>query len=217
MTTKTSPADRRPELRVAYLLAFDNFATGPDEVAAALDTTEAEARQLLDFLVSSGIVVTSIVNGEERVWQAGETYDSISRRTAIRRFDTTFPKGEPVEIVAELEPEPAKSGATGPRYSEAQIVAGLLARAAGKKNREVAEAAGVKSPNYFAKILKAREAAGESVPSQPKPSRREKAIAKKVEKQIAAALAPKKKGKRTTKRQRATTDGGVKAWSVAAA
>lgn len=156
MTTKTSPADRRPELRVAYLLAFDGIDTGPDEVAKALDTTEAEARQLLDFLVSSGLV-TARREGWEAVFSAAE--ESISRRTAIRRFDTTFPKGEPVEIVAEPEPEPAKSESTGSRYSEAQIAAGLRARAAGKKNREVAEAAGVRSPNYFAKILKTFEAA----------------------------------------------------------
>ena len=53
------------------------------------------------------------------------------------------------------EVEPAKVGGTGPRYTEEQLEAGRAARMRGLTNAKVAEAAGVKSPNYFAKTLRA--------------------------------------------------------------
>lgn len=57
--------------------------------------------------------------------------------------------------VKKLAPTGRKGG-TGPRYTEAQIKAGLAAKAEGKSRKAVAEAAGVKSPNYFNKVLEAR-------------------------------------------------------------
>lgn len=158
MPAKTaSTADFRPALRQAYLIAFDGFSTDAAEVAKTLDIDAKTARKILDRLERAGIATSLHVNDEPTLtFQASETYDSISRSTALRRFDKAFPKGEPVALDS---PKTGRKGVTGPRYSDAQIRKGLAARKAGKTNREVAEAAGVKSPNYFAKTLKAVEAA----------------------------------------------------------
>jgi hypothetical protein len=161
--------DRRSDLRAAYLLAFDNFATVPAEVVAAGITDDAkDARRLLDAMAP--LVVSDVVNGAERTWQCAETYDSISRTTAIRRFDKAFPKGQPVEIA-----EPTKNGrhgATGPRYSAEQISQGIRLTQAGQSAKAVAAAVGVKSPNYFRKVVKAEIAVIEQATKSEKKSRR---------------------------------------------
>lgn len=156
-TASPAAADFRPQLRQAYLIAFDSFAVGVGEIRDTLGVDVKMARKILDHLERNGVLVSEIVSGEkERIWQAAETYDHVSRSTAIRRFDAAYPKGEAVEIA---KPKTnGRKGATGPRYTDAQLKTGLAARKAGKKHAEVAAAAGVKSPNYFAKTLKAIEA-----------------------------------------------------------
>lgn len=52
------------------------------------------------------------------------------------------------------------------RYTPEQIKAGLKARAASKSRKEVAEAAGVKSPNYFAGVLAKAEAEQAAKPKE---------------------------------------------------
>lgn len=91
-TTKTT--DLRADLRTAYLVTFDAFATGANEVATAINADSKQAIKLLRRLASAGLIDSLHVNDEKRLtWQCNETYDSISRSTAIRRFDKAFPKG----------------------------------------------------------------------------------------------------------------------------
>jgi hypothetical protein len=66
--------------------------------------------------------------------------------------------------------QPARSGATGPRYTEAQLKKGLTAKKAGKSNAEVAKIAGVKSPAYFSKVLQDPRVMGELL-EKPAPKR----------------------------------------------
>jgi hypothetical protein len=172
MTTTT---DFRPALRAAYLKAFDNFATDPSEVGE-------NGAALLARLERDGLVTRQDVNGAEIVWQCFETYDSISRTTAIRRFDKVYPKGQPVETI-----EPAKTGrkgATGAKYTEAQFGLGFAARERGLSWPEVAKAAGVKSPFHFSKALRVRfpELATSSVSGRNAPADKPAAAAKPAKK-----------------------------------
>lgn len=197
MPAKTASAaalSRREQLKTAYLIAFDNFATTAPEVAAELGITPATATRLLKSMGS--LITWDHVNGERTLtFQATETYDSLTREEAIAKFDAEYPE----EVAA-----PAKTsrrGATGPRYTDAQIKKGLAARKAGKTNAEVAAAAGVKSPSYFAKTLKAVEAtvAKASAPV------REKATTK-----AEVAAASKRKVRSTGRRGRGNNGGGSK-------
>jgi hypothetical protein len=83
-------ADVLENLRIAFLMAYDNFSTGPDEVAAELQVSRGEARRLLEALVEKGIACDTVVNGAERVWQCNETYDSVEREEAERIFDEAY-------------------------------------------------------------------------------------------------------------------------------
>jgi hypothetical protein len=153
MPAKTA-TPRRDQLKAVYLLAFDNFATTASEVAENLGIPTKEAHVLLREMENS-LLASDHVNGERTLtWQCWDTYDSITRRQAIAKFNKVFPTGVEVEIA---EPgSNGRKGATGPRYTPEQIKKGLAAKKAGKNNKQVAEAAGVKSPAYFSKILKGK-------------------------------------------------------------
>jgi hypothetical protein len=190
MPVKTSSADLRESLRTAYLIAFDNFATDAKEIAAALGTDTKHANAVLQALLNKNLLAEpDHVNGEKKLtWQCAETYDSISRTTAIRRFDKAFPKGDAIGGVIPVSN--GRKGATGPRYTPEQIKKGLAAKKAGKNNREVAEAAGVKSPAYFSKVLKA--AAKEAEKAAKKGARR-------TAEAVQAGSKPKRVVRRSTK------------------
>ena len=137
MTTKT--ADLRPALRSAYLLMFDSFAVTIADAAEAQGLDTAEARALLKRLEHDGLAVSDqFALAVDVVFQSPETYDTISRATAIRRFDKVYPKRQPVEP----RTGGTHKGATGPRYSDKQLQKGKAAREAGKSWVEVAKAAG---------------------------------------------------------------------------
>lgn len=93
--------NRNADLRVAYLLAFDNFSTNPVEVGEALKANSRYGRELLGILVNAGLVVDDRVNGGEYVWQCAATYDSVTREEAEATIDA-FLAGP-----TEEEPEPA--------------------------------------------------------------------------------------------------------------
>lgn len=165
MTSQT----RREQLKTAYLIAFDNFATDAPEVAKALGIKPAEATKLFRQLERKGIAASTKVNEDKTLtWQATPTYDDISPEQAEAVFDETFP--------TEVADAPAKKGgATGAKYTPEQIKRGLAARKAGKSRKEVAEAAGVKSPNYFAGVLAKAEQAAKPKERAAKPRKQAKA------------------------------------------
>lgn len=77
-----------PALRATYLLAFDNFATDPTEVAALPEVGNVRyAREILGLLVTAGLVVETDVNGEGMVWQTSDTYDNATREQAEATID----------------------------------------------------------------------------------------------------------------------------------
>lgn len=150
MNAKT--ADLRPALRKTYLYVVKNWAVDADEVAKATGVEKTEAVKLLKRLQTKGLLDALRVNDEKVLtYQSYENIndDPQAMPNARKAFDAAYPKGEIVSAGAV-----GRKGATGPRYTQKQIAAGLKARAAGKKNAEVAAAAGVKSPAYFSKTLK---------------------------------------------------------------
>jgi hypothetical protein len=140
----------REQLKTAYLLAFDNFATDAAEVAEALGIKPAAATKLLRAM--ENVLTTSLhVNDERKLtWQAMTTYDDIDRAEAERRFDEAYPPAE-----ASAPSAPSHKGATGPRYTPEQLKKGKEARLEGKSWVEVAKAAGVKSDGHFSRVLRA--------------------------------------------------------------
>lgn len=77
-----------PALRATYLLAFDNFATDPTEVAALPEVGNVRyAREILGLLQEHNLVVETDVNGEGMVWQTADTYDNATREQAEATID----------------------------------------------------------------------------------------------------------------------------------
>lgn len=153
----------RDQLKAAYLLAYDNFATDATEVAdhlyksGLLDESEPNLAQdrksttaVLRKLERSGLLCGERVNGEKTLtWQCYETYDYISREEALELFNSKFPE--------ELEPTTDdRNHATGPRYTDEQ-----LARAAELRNTtdqswaKIAAELGIKTPYRLAKKVRA--------------------------------------------------------------
>lgn len=189
--SKTGAGFTERQLKKAYLIAFDDFAT--DALALKVDLgmrTKADANRLLKTLEGLGLVTSGHLNGERALtWQCVETYDTITRSEALARFEEAIKmaSSKTVKTTKTNKTEgnmkkgtkgSAKKGAKGTgtrgpvaRYTEAQIAAGLKARKAGGTNAEVAAAAGVKSPNYFTKVLKDRIASDQQmVQKRPKGS-----------------------------------------------
>ena len=75
-------------LRITYLHAFDSFATDPIAVGdlPAIGNPRF-ARECLGVLTNAGLLVQDTVNGGDDVWQAIETYDTISRGEAEQTID----------------------------------------------------------------------------------------------------------------------------------
>ncbi len=72
------------DLRVAYMLGFDNFSTEPVEVGNAVHSNSRYGRELLAVLVNkAGLMCTTRVNGTDEVWQCRETYDNTTRGAAL--------------------------------------------------------------------------------------------------------------------------------------
>lgn len=162
--TAAKPSDLRPELRKTYLFVVNNFAVHASDVAEAIfegDTKVANAalRRL-----------GSLVNGERvngagpLVWQSYYDIENTDPKETLKSARADFNRAFPKPVVANVG---AKPGGTGPRYTDAQIVKGLAARKAGKTNKQVAEIAGVKSPNYFSKVLKKVEAETKKAAKKP--------------------------------------------------
>lgn len=145
----------RDMLKTVYLYVVNNWAVTTADAVNGVDA-KIPTERLLKKLRSKSLIDATHVNGEKALtWQSNYDIENTDAdetlASAERDFDAAFP--------VKAEPKPAaKPGATGPRYSDAQLSAGAKAKAAGKSRREVAEAAGVKSPNYFNTVLAKREA-----------------------------------------------------------
>jgi hypothetical protein len=157
MTAKT---DRREALRSVYMYTVENWAPHASEIEEGTGFDAKAVKSLLGTLTRKGIVVGTQVNGEgPKVYQSyfDPENDSEASAKGAAAFAAAFP--EPV-----AETTTGRQGATGPRYTDAQIRAGIAARAEGLSWPEVAKKAGVKSPSYFSNVV--RKIAG----SDPKPA-----------------------------------------------
>lgn len=159
MTTTTPTRD---DLRKTYMLVVKNWALTTADVADALKIETKDALARLRRIERTGLLESTHVNGErELTWQSHYDIENDDRANAVRDagrdFNAQFPKGEEIKTGS-------GRGGFGPRYTDEQIIKGhefAVAKArAGEKvtHREVAEHAGVKSPNYFAKIRRERGA-----------------------------------------------------------
>jgi transposase-like protein len=174
----------REQLKTAYLVCFDTFATDATEVASVLDVKPAEATKILKTV--GPLLVSDHTNGERKLtWQCYETYDSITRDEAIELFDAAFPL--PVEVAAGDD----RNHATGPRYTDEQ-----LAQAAEMRNTTdlswaaIAKSLGIKTPYRLAKKVKA---AGLEVRTEraTKPAKQNETVAR-LETLLRKALAEKR-------------------------
>jgi hypothetical protein len=154
MPAKT--ASNRPALKKAYLFVVKNWAVKSADVATNLDTTPAEATKILRELSAKGLLEPMNVNGERALtWQSHYDIENSDAAKTLNSAKADFLAAFPIAGVTTS----SRKGATGPRYTDAQIKKGLAAKKAGKTNAEVAKTAGVKSPAYFSKVLKALIAA----------------------------------------------------------
>jgi hypothetical protein len=153
-TAAKTSADLRENLRTAYLIAFDNFATDAKEIADALQTDTKHANAVLQALLNKNLLAEpDHVNGEKKLtWQAQETYDSITRRQAIARFNKAFPKGEALGGVIPVSN--GRRGATGPKYTKDQIKTAIKMRKAGESWKAIGAALDIRATAYLAKLLK---------------------------------------------------------------
>lgn len=161
VTVRTEVAgDIRPQLRKAYLYVVQNWAVEATEVAKALKIEVKDANALLRRIRSANLVVGEQVNGEGAlVWQSYYDIENDDKKDGVKKARADFAAAFPKPVVPGSSNRTGAKGATGPRYTDEQIKAGLAARKQGKTNVEVAKAAGVKSPAYFSKVLKGIEAA----------------------------------------------------------
>lgn len=144
------------DLRTAYLLAFDNFSTDPIEVGNAVNGNSRYGRELLGTLVQGGIVCDTLVNGTDQVWQACQTYDSISRDEAIRIFeqwlDSQAPEAPKAKAVA-TNLVGCKCGCGELANKGRTYRPGHDARHAGQVGRLMAEAFKVNNPELAEGLL----------------------------------------------------------------
>jgi len=152
MSTTT---DLRPALLNTYKYVVTNWAVSAREVAAGTEQDPKATTNLLKRLQATGLLDATHVNGErELTWQS--YFDSQNDKSAGRKstaaFNKAFPKGEPVE------PASPRNGATGPRYSEEQLVKAEEMRAEGLAFKAIGHELGIKATAYLSTVLKRRAA-----------------------------------------------------------
>lgn len=151
MSTTAKTTNLRPALRKTYLYVVDNWAVSASDIANGTKQDVKEVNSLLNRLARASLVDSIHVNGEKSLtWQSYYSIqDGEKRSDAIADFDKAFPKREAVTAAA------TRANGSGPRYTEEQLAAGRDARIAGDSWKGVAATAGVKSPVYFSKVLRA--------------------------------------------------------------
>lgn len=137
----------RSALRSAYLTTFDGFGVVIEEIVTGAKVDTKEARRLMRELIRTGLVASEHVNGErELTYQCAETYDTIERKTAIKRFQAVYGARGPIERAA-------RTGATGPKYTQEQIDAAIAARLGGASWKQIGSDLGIKATAYLSKML----------------------------------------------------------------
>lgn len=140
-----------PESKV-YRYVLLNWAVDAGEIVKGTGLDRETVAKMIRKLRRVGLIDGDKVNGVGPiVYQTW--YDIENDRDAERKGMEDFHR----LIQIPVSDAPAHKGATGPRYTEKQIKAGIAARKRGLGWKAVAEAAGVKSPSYFSRVLRDRE------------------------------------------------------------
>lgn len=145
--TMTKVSFDRSALRSAYLTTFDAFGVVIEDITTATKVETTEARRLMRELMRTGLVGADHVNGaRELTYQCAETYDTIDRKTAIKRFQAVYGARGPIERAARV-------GATGPKYTDEQIATALKMRRSGSSWKAIGAKLGIKATAYLSKRL----------------------------------------------------------------
>jgi hypothetical protein len=149
------------KLAAVYMYTVWNWAVYVEEIVEAINaeadprftnTNKTAVNSMLHQLEQLGLLASAHINGERKLtWQS---YFSLQDGELEEDAEAAF-----IAAVAPLLAPGAKvttrSGGTGPRYTESQLKAGHAARVSGAGWKAVAEAAGVRSPSYFSRVLRA--------------------------------------------------------------
>lgn len=150
--TRTNTTTTRSQARTVYLAVVNNWAVYASDISEEVGLDAKATTQVLRQLEAKGLVHAHHVNGERKItWQTDfdvENEAMVPAR-AGRAFKQAWPEDE----------QPQANGNTGsdtprPRYTDEQLRLAREAKAAGGTRKQVAEAAGIRSPNYLAKLLK---------------------------------------------------------------
>lgn len=144
----------RETLNEIYLFVVRNWAVSAGEVAEALDRSVSAVNTALRKLNRASLVEGTHVNNERALtWQSyynTQDYDEAGEIVKAQRdFDEAFPNDPKTKAEAK------RTGGGGPRYTPEQIGKGVELTLAGETAKAVAAKVGVKSPNYFRKVVKA--------------------------------------------------------------
>ena len=151
MSTTT---DLRPALLATYKYVVTNWAVSAKEVAAGTEQDSKATTNLLKRLQATGLLDATHVNGDrELTWQSmfDVQNDKQAGRKSTAAFNKAFPKGEVVHAG-----RTGGNGATGPRYTEEQLVKAEQMRAAGESYKAIGLALGIKATAYLSTVLKKR-------------------------------------------------------------
>jgi hypothetical protein len=151
------PVVTRALLRKAYLYVVGGWALGTIEVAKGIGVRPEVATALLKALEASGLIAGTHVNGERAVtWQSMYDIENSDPAETMKKaradFNAAFPTGR-------VTPAPVKTGrvgASGPQYTDEQLKTVEQARKDGLSWKAAAAKAGIKSPGYLSKTMKAR-------------------------------------------------------------
>lgn len=153
--TFTKKLSERTLLFNVYRYTLLNWAVSEADIADGTKLDAKEVKRLTRKLATKGLLAGTHVNSEKSLtWQT--FYDVENDRGAIKAGEKSFAEAYPVdEPVKEPVKKATHAGATGSRYMPEQLEAGRKARESGAGWKQVAEAAGVKSPHHFSNVLRA--------------------------------------------------------------
>lgn len=154
----STTANIRPALREVYMFVVDNWAVDAADIAKHTGRDVKEVNSLLRRL--GGLLASEHINGERTLtWQSYHDVQNEkgARKAAAADFNKAFPAKEAVAAG-----RTGGAGATGPRYTEEQLVKAEEMRAAGSTFKAIGLALDIKATAYLAKVLARREAEREA-------------------------------------------------------
>jgi hypothetical protein len=179
----------REQAKATYMAVVNNWAVYASDISGDLGLSAKDTTAVLRELEARGLAHAHHVNGEKRItWQTDfdvENEKAVPMR-AGRAFAKAWPKDE--ETTAKAT---ANTGSTTdrPRYTEDQLAKARAAKAKGLTRKQVAEAAGIRSPNYLAKLLKREQEAKAARKAKRNSTRSAKAATKATRKPRTKAAA----------------------------